>query len=36
LNPGDYTVKVVPISGPEHEEKIKIEADKVTIIKVKS
>ncbi len=36
LNPGDYTVKVVPPSGPEHEEKIKIEADKVAIIKVKS
>ncbi len=36
LNPGDYTVKVVPTSGPEHEEKIKIEADKVTIIKVTS
>ncbi|HXN49299.1 MAG TPA: PEGA domain-containing protein [Bryobacteraceae bacterium] len=36
LNPGDYTVKVVPVSGPEHEEKIKIDADKVTIIKVKS
>ena len=35
LNPGDYTVKVVPTSGAEHEEKIKIEADKVTIIKVK-
>jgi hypothetical protein len=36
LNPGEYTVKVVPPSGPEHEEKIKIEADKVAIIKVKS
>jgi len=36
LNPGEYTVKVVPVSGPEHEEKIKIDADKVTIIKMKS
>jgi PEGA domain len=35
LNPGEYTVKVVPLSGPEHEEKVKIDADKVTIIKVK-
>lgn len=32
LNPGDYTVKVVPVSGGEgREEHIKIEADKVVI-----
>ncbi len=36
LNPGDYTVKVVPLTGPEHEEKIKVEADKVAIVHTKS
>lgn len=35
LNPGEYTVKIVsPASGQEHEEKIKIEADKTTTIKL--
>ncbi len=35
LNPGDYTVKVVPVSGGEgHEEHVKIEADKVAIVRV--
>lgn len=34
LNPGDYTVKVVPVSGGEgKEEKVKIEAHKVTIVR---
>ena len=33
LNPGEYTVKVVPVNGGEgHEEKVKIEADKVIIV----
>ncbi len=36
LNPGEYTVKVAPASGPEHEEKIKVEADKVTVVKTKA
>ena len=36
LNPGEYTVRVVPLSGADHEEKIKIEADKVTVVKTKS
>ena len=36
LNPGDYTVKIVsPSSGKEQEEKIKIETDKTTTIKVR-
>lgn len=35
LNPGEYTVKVVPVSGGEgKEEHVKIEADKVTIVRV--
>jgi hypothetical protein len=34
LNPGDYTVKIVPVSGgQEREESVKIEADKVTIVR---
>jgi len=33
LNPGEYTVKIVPLSGPEHEENVKIEADKMTIVR---
>lgn len=36
LNPGEYTVRIVPLSGMEHEEKIKIEADKVAVVKAKS
>jgi hypothetical protein len=36
LNPGEYTVKVVPSSGGEGtEEHVKIEADKVTIVHVR-
>jgi hypothetical protein len=36
LNPGAYAVKIVPMSGGEgHEEQVKIEADKVTIVQVK-
>ena len=36
LNPGAYTVKIVPVAGGEgHEEQVKIEADKVTIVKGK-
>ena len=34
LNPGSYTVKIVPVSGGEgHEEQVKIEADKVTVVR---
>jgi hypothetical protein len=36
LNPGAYTVKIVPMSGGEgREEQVKIEADKVTIVQAK-
>jgi hypothetical protein len=36
LNPGAYAVKIVPMSGGEgHEEQVKIEADKVTVVQVK-
>jgi hypothetical protein len=36
LNPGSYAVKIVPVAGGEgHEEQVKIEADKVTIVKGK-
>ncbi|MGC9973310.1 MAG: PEGA domain-containing protein [Bryobacteraceae bacterium] len=35
LNPGEYAVKIVPVSGGAgHEEKIRIEADKTTVIRV--
>ena len=35
LNPGLYTVKVVPVGGGAgHEEQIKIEADKVVIVRL--
>ena len=34
LNPGEYAVKIVPVSGGEgKEEPVKIEADKVTIVR---
>jgi len=34
LNPGAYTVKIVPANGGEgHEEHVNIEADKVTIVR---
>jgi hypothetical protein len=34
LNPGSYAVKIVPVAGGEgHEEQVKIEAGKVTIVK---
>jgi hypothetical protein len=34
LNPGDYKVKIVPLGGGEgHEESVKIEADKVAIVR---
>jgi hypothetical protein len=37
LNPGDYTVKVVPVSGGDgKEEHVKIEADKVTVVHAQS
>ena len=36
LNPGAYAVKIVPVGGGEgHEEQVKIEADKVTIVRAK-
>jgi hypothetical protein len=34
LNPGVYTVKVVPVaSGAPHEEQVRVEADKTTIVR---
>jgi hypothetical protein len=33
LNPGTYAVKVAPVSGAAHEEKITIEANKTTIVR---
>lgn len=34
LNPGEYTVKIVPVTGNEgREEHIRIEADKVTVVR---
>ena len=34
LNPGEYAVKVVPVSGGAgHEEKVKVEADKTIIVR---
>lgn len=33
LNPGEYEVKVEPLSGAPKTEKVKIEADKTTIVK---
>jgi hypothetical protein len=37
LNPGDYKVKIVPVSGGEgREEQVKIEADKVAIVRSQS
>ena len=35
LPPGEYTVRIVPTNGSPHEEKVKIEAEKTTIVKVK-
>lgn len=35
LNPGEYTVRIEPMTGTAHEEKVKIEADKETIVKAK-
>ena len=36
LNPGDYTVKIVPSGGGAgHEEKVKIEAEKTTVVREK-
>jgi len=34
LNPGDYTVKVVPLNGAAKEERVKVETDKVTIVRL--
>jgi hypothetical protein len=35
LNPGTYTVKIVPVGGGEgREEQVKIEADKVSIVRL--
>jgi PEGA domain len=33
LNPGDYSVKIVPSSGAPIEQKVKIEADKTVVVK---
>ncbi len=36
LSPGEYTVKIVPIGSEQgHEEHVKLEADKVTIVRFK-
>jgi PEGA domain len=35
LNPGEYTVRIEPLNGAPHEEKVTIQADKVTDVKVK-
>jgi hypothetical protein len=36
LNPGEYTVKIAPVGGgQEHEENVKIEANKVTVVRGK-
>lgn len=32
LNPGEYTVKIVPASGPPVTQTVKIEADKTVIV----
>lgn len=34
LNPGEYNLKVVSLAGSVHEEKVKIETDKTTRIKI--
>jgi hypothetical protein len=34
LNPGTYAVKIVPVSGDGHEEQVKIEADKIAIVRL--
>ncbi len=33
LNPGEYVVKIAPANGSEHEEKVKIEADRTVIVR---
>lgn len=36
LNPGEYAIRIVPLAGgPEHAEKVKVESDKVTIVRAK-
>ena len=36
INPGTYTIRIVPVSGGnEHKEEVKIEADKTTIVRAK-
>jgi len=36
LNPGEYEVKIVPVSGGQaHEETIKIEADRTTVVRAR-
>ena len=36
LNPGEYKVRIVPVEGgTPHEETVKIEADKLTVVKAK-
>jgi hypothetical protein len=36
LNPGEYSVSIVPAAGgAAHEEKVRIEADKVTVVRAK-
>ena len=32
LNPGEYVVKIAPASGSEHEEKVKVEADRTVTV----
>ncbi|MCS7314521.1 MAG: PEGA domain-containing protein [Bryobacterales bacterium] len=33
LKPGEYTVKVAPLAGPEHEEKVRIQAGSVVVVR---
>jgi PEGA domain-containing protein len=33
INPGEYTVKIVPASGPPVTQTVKVEADKTTVVK---
>ncbi len=35
LPPGEYTVRIVPATGSPHEEKVKVEADKIVVVKAK-
>ncbi|MGB9605505.1 MAG: PEGA domain-containing protein [Bryobacteraceae bacterium] len=34
LKPGEYTIKVAPLSGPVHEEKVQIQAGSTVVVRV--